>query len=108
MVYFYLYLEKKEMFHVKHYIINIRKENTMGRIIAIANQKGGVGKTTTSINLSACLAEAGKKVRTISGGRDSGEAFRRPQKKDNRISVFIEWFQVTMKEKGGYITCTII
>ena len=65
----------------------------MGRIIAISNQKGGVGKTTTAINLSACLAEKGKKVLTIDmdpqGNTTSGLGIDKNEVEDTSYEVLL-------------------
>ena len=65
----------------------------MGRVIAIANQKGGVGKTTTTVNLSACLAVKGKQILTIDidpqGNTTSGLGIDKSSVKESIYDVII-------------------
>ncbi len=65
----------------------------MSKIIAIANQKGGVGKTTTAVNLSACIADKGKRVLLIDidpqGNSTSGLGIEKSTLKASAYDVLI-------------------
>ena len=70
----------------------------MGRIIAVANQKGGVGKTTTAINLSSCLSALGKRVLAIDmdpqGNMTSGLGVDKDNVEKTVYDLIIGWATV--------------
>ncbi|KAF1303988.1 ParA family protein [Enterococcus saccharolyticus] len=89
----------------------------MARIISVANQKGGVGKTTTTVNLGACLAYIGKKVLLVDidaqGNATSGIGIRKPDVTKDVYDVLVnevplqETIQSSSRENLDIVPATL-
>ena len=81
---------------VKAFEKKVKGEKTLAKIIAVANQKGGVGKTTTAVNLATAVADLGKRVLLVDldpqGNATSGLGIEKSALKSSLYEVLLEGF----------------